>query len=632
MNRMRAIIILPILAVTAAIGFGAGRWAGRGSLFSMPSPGATAGTSLSSGGSTASHAKLEPGELPAADFTDRAGLNAYVGKLKALGLTEELANWVAISAKAREDLPGSLALAKARHATREWGAVVALTDPEGGFALLSALHDSGDRLGMPGQMGAVGSFFQTLGGTNPALGLKLLGQLPAWTGRKAAEALIGRWAASDPGGAMEAAMKLSPPWVQEGALIGLCHEWGDRDRRGMIAWASDQGTKIARIAFNSQFDMSGRVDPTELMDIAAEFPKAVDPMTLYNVVGELANRGAKSFDAIANFPAGRFRDGMIWTYSMRLAETDPEAAWKLADSLPAEDKKKFLNWSVERSLAKVEPEKIAEYMLTTTDMSEISDLSEIVSVWAHQDPSAALQWSSLNLQGSRRADSMEAALRQWALKDPSAAVSAADELPAGMRAKLMPGLYSAWAGKAPEAALVSAGDLPTIDRTRATESVIRGWAFSDPIAAAKALATLPPGGLDGAYAEISYRFADKDPDAALKWASSIPNTDLAGRMAGNITRQWGQNDAATVSSRLDALPAGDFRDRAVSGFIGSISNLDPESAATWATSIGQEKLRTESVRKVVESWRSKDRNAARAFVNGMQAGPLKDQMLGVVNK
>jgi hypothetical protein len=589
------------------------------------------GTNSSPGAQSFSSIKKSP-PLPEANFTDRAGFSAYVAKLRTLGLSEPLAKWLAISAKVRADLPGSLAFAKGADLLREWAAAVAVNDPEGGFDLVRSQRNASDVLGSMGQGGPLGTFFQTLGSTAPELGMTLLRRLSGFEAANASGLLFGAWAKNNPDAAMEAAVQLQPLRLQEGALSGLLREWGKRNLHGMMTWATARSPRIARLAFQSQFDMSAAgVDPREMLKIAREFPTAVEPGTLGNTAGKLSAQGVKGWSAIAEFPAGKLRDWMAYCFATRLSGTDPKGAWDLAKTMSPEDQKSFLTPFVRRNLAKVAPAEMAAFALGG-DAAQVLDVSDVISEWSNADPQSAFDWSSKNLTGRQLSDSLASALGGWTKTDPSAAVSAADSLGPGLRAKLLPDMLDYWGYTDPQAAVAFASQLPAIDRQRATEGAIKGWARKDPAAAAAALASLPPDGLRNAYSEVSWSMTGKNPSQAMAWAVGISDPATAAAMAQNVTESWAEKDAASASASLDTLKPGEFRDKAIVGFVKSVSDLDPESAATWANTIGTEKLRAENVRNAVNIWRAKDREAARAFVNGLKPGPLKEEMQRLVEK
>jgi hypothetical protein len=553
-------------------------------------------------------------------------LENYVADLQKSGLSEGLAKWLAISESLRAvDLPTSFRLAKEANLENEWAVAAALADPKGGLPLVRTLRGGLLFAGF-GDNSAASLFFQTLGRTDPALGLEFLGKMPAFEAQCLVSSLFKSWAETSPDAAMAAASGIKAKAVRDRALTGLFQQWGTRDRHGMLEWATAQGPAMGKLAFRSQLEFSNMQNPEEVLALAQEFPTAVDANTLTNVAGRLVPKGADGWKSIAEFPAGPLRDGMISWFANRFADADPEAAWALAKSLPPEDRAKFLDWTAIRTLAKVAPAEIAQ-IVRDGNYSDISGIRDVISVWSQKDPQSAFTWSAGNLTGTHLTDSLSSALGGWAKSDAGAAVQALNGLTPGLRAKLLPGLLSAWGGSDPQAALTFTRELPPVERAHATEGLFKGWAFSDPAAAAKALPTPPAPGMAAAYDQVAWRLADKDPAAAMDWAEQIGEPAMASRVAGKVTESWGEKDAAAASERLAALRPGKFRDSAVSGFVESIRDLDPASAASWANSIGDPRMRQTNLRRTVTSWQTADPGAAARFVQGLPSDAAKTEML-----
>jgi hypothetical protein len=586
-------------------------------------------TILPAGGGVSEPESKGVHSIPPANFNDASGMSAYEAKLEKLGLGENLSKWLAISAKARADLPGSLALARQSHLLREWAAAVALSNPKEGFPFVHSVHELSIDL-YSGET-ALGAFFQTLGAAHPEVGRPLLDQLGIYEAMYNAEPnFYSSWAKVDPDAALESALQTRSRALREQALLGVLHTWGARDPHGMMEWASGQGHEIGKMAGRAVSDPDEQGDPIAVLNLAREFPQMAKNIDLVNTAGNLVGRGAAGWKAIEEFPAGSARNEMIEWFSDRLAETDPKAAWDLAKSLSPQDRKQFIGAFAPRELAKVAPAEVAKIMLDP-DFPALVNVSEVVSTWAGKDPKAAFQWSTENLTGMQLSDSVQAALGQWAKTDPAAAVAAADGMPRGLRAQLLPGMLSDWAQADPQAAVSFATQLPPIDQQRAIEGAIRGWAETDPKAAAEGLLKLPYSFKD-AYDDVASQLQEKDPVFAMSWAARIPDSASAASEAESIEESWGGRDAEAASDQLATLQPGDFRDKAVAGFVDSISNLDPKSAAGWATSIQQPKLRENTLRNVVKSWHASDPASASAFIDAMPAGDLRDKMTAIIQK
>lgn len=578
-------------------------------------------------------APAAPVVLPEADLSTPERFDEYVERLQSEGFDEELAQWLAISKKVRDDLPGSFEIARRNGLERPWAAALALTSPEEGFAALRNLR-SASIGGAFGELDASGVFFDTLGRTNPQAGLRLMGQLSHADSYGSVPALFGGWAAIDPEAALAAASAIPARNVRENALLGIFRHVGKSGLRAMMDWADSQSPEIARLAFLSQFELqSGSRNARALIELAMDYPDAADSWVLTNIASGLVGEGAEGWKFLAGFPAGPKRDGMLSWFASRWSEADPQAAWELVRSLPREDQKIFFRSFAARDVVKAAPAEMTALALELEDeMPMTVSVKEMVSHWSSVDPQAAFAWCRELPASRRQLDAFASAAGGWATVDPQGAVQAVNGLTPATRAKLLPSVLSSWAGKDPQAALEFAAALPPMDRTFGTTAAFEGWAFRDPDAAADALQTVPATGMERVYDHVAYHLSRKNPTRAGEWLKSISDAGMQERSARRVLETWAEKDSAGASEYLTTLAPGGFRDHAIRGFISYSKTLDPDAAAEWATSVGNPDVRRQSIREVVESWRATDRNAALKFAAALEPGPLREEMLQIANK
>jgi hypothetical protein len=63
------------------------------------------------------------------------------------------------------------------------------------------------------------------------------------------------------------------------------------------------------------------------------------------------------------------------------------------------------------------------------------------------------------------------------------------------------------------------------------------------------------------------------------------------------------------------MPASQVRDGAVSSFVSVISQDDPEGAVAWASTIGDENRRNNSVQNAFSNWQRTNKAAAAAWLD-----------------
>ncbi len=70
---------------------------------------------------------------------------------------------------------------------------------------------------------------------------------------------------------------------------------------------------------------------------------------------------------------------------------------------------------------------------------------------------------------------------------------------------------------------------------------------------------------------------------------------------------------------LQKLPASNERNAAVTAYANTVTPRDPEGAATWAATVGDENKRENAVRAVYQQWKRNDESAANRWLAGSAA-------------
>jgi len=116
-----------------------------------------------------------------------------------------------------------------------------------------------------------------------------------------------------------------------------------------------------------------------------------------------------------------------------------------------------------------------------------------------------------------------------------------------------------------------------------------------------------------AVTQIAERWAESDPQAVIDWAGKLPEDTQKG-VFGEALSEWTQKDAVAASEYLATMDASPVKDSAVQGFATRLAGQDPESAATWAATIQDPELRSETVARVARDWIRKDSAAVEAWL------------------
>jgi hypothetical protein len=142
--------------------------------------------------------------------------------------------------------------------------------------------------------------------------------------------------------------------------------------------------------------------------------------------------------------------------------------------------------------------------------------------------------------------------------------------------------YSRWAALQPDQAAQAATELtdPTA-RTEALHGVIGGWAQTDPAALTHFLAEQPAGG-------------DR------------------GSMLGQALQSWVRQDPKAAAAWIDDREASPDYDEGVAA-VASVNFVKPSQALTWAETISDPRLRSETVAEVLHGWALEDLTAAKRY-------------------
>ena len=290
-----------------------------------------------------------------------------------------------------------------------------------------------------------------------------------------------------------------------------------------------------------------------------------------------------------------------------LRGADPGAAGSLAKSinqLPANllppDEKQNLVSSAVMQWSRAEPMAAAHFLdaIGATGLNFTSAFNSTATAWALQDPAAALAWAQQHPDGFGNL-AMQGAINGWWRKDPAAAEAYVAALPD--------------ASGRQEMVVSFAGVLFRSDPARARE-----WASQLPTVAARRAANIA----------IAQDWALDDPAAATQWAAQLP-AEERGVAVGGAARIWAREDSEADAHFLDSL-GGALRDEAVATFSGTLAYENSSLALTWAATIADPKMRSETEEQIALEWMKQDPAGARSWIqNSALPENEKAQLLSV---
>lgn len=218
-----------------------------------------------------------------------------------------------------------------------------------------------------------------------------------------------------------------------------------------------------------------------------------------------------------------------------LAQTDSDAALAWARALQNEEERSAAVEEVLWTMSETSPAKAAEKLMESNTPGQLDAVSgSIAEEWAVKDPSKAISWAEGLPQGAAREEAVQGALAGWAENDPRAAFA----------------YYQANFGQNLETA----------------EWIFDSWAFNNP---------------KEASAEVS----------------KITNPEMRARAVAGVVSGWLDEGSSTsaVEQWVDALPVGRERDEASYAVVDMLSFDEPEAAWTRASTIREPDIRNEAI-------------------------------------
>lgn len=189
---------------------------------------------------------------------------------------------------------------------------------------------------------------------------------------------------------------------------------------------------------------------------------------------------------------------------------------------------------------------------------------EVVAALAPEFPLSDRLTLALAMTGpQQRRDLLSAAVGQWALDDPQAAVD--------------------WLARHRDDSAFAA----------AQGALVVAMAVDHPVEAATYAATEMTGGIEQERAVIGVvqRWTQRDPEAAAAWIGQLADGPLPLNAMEEMVRIWAGSDPAAVAVWLGHLTKNQLRDAALASFARQLAPTAPDDARFWASEIAESTLR-----------------------------------------
>lgn len=358
------------------------------------------------------------------------------------------------------------------------------------------------------------------------------------------------------------------------------------------------------------------VDPDQLKSlIELALSKPGDNQVLSGVMiqrwTEADPQAAAAFALALHGPRQR---EMLDRVVMAWADEDPVSAKTFIDKLSDKQLRGQLVMNIIASFAHESPREALALAQSVLPGQVANAMSSVFSVWADDDPKAALDAASKLPASTTKQEVLGSALSGWARLEPEAAL---DWL---TRESRDIGYYdyqafSAVSMEHPEIAARYAERLGTSrERTEIFSNIARQWFDSDSKAAMSWIKKLDDQDRRAALGGAIDQQSMSDPQAAIELTKLIDNPGYRNEQLVQTYARWAREDPAGAFASVETMRDGTERDAALTQVVSGWASLDPAHAATLVTQVKGESNRGEAINTVAMSWSMLDPAAASAWV------------------
>jgi hypothetical protein len=436
-------------------------------------------------------------------------------------------------------------------------------------------------------------------GKNPEAALVWVRSLPSSeTNDKVAENVLRIWAKTDLDGALEAVIGMDAG-VRKGRVVAeLLRAWMRESPDASAEWV------------RTQPDLDPRVRMAAIESLAGSHPLLVagllsGPMTrderrdyTMKLVAAWSQRDPAAAWAWLNTqPHGYAFYGAASVLMEKMAATAPGAALVAWQALPEGDARDRVAGAIARGMT---------------------------------DKGAALIWlSSLpDTRGVR--DGIDGLIAAMNLKEPAAILALLDKVPPG-RGQLQ--IYSTaartWLEADPQGAIRWMKTLKDQDVLKtAGSSIGYRWAEQSPTEMASFVSTMHQGpAFDTLVGQLSANWGRSDAAAAVTWLAGLPDSEAVRAGMSKAFHGLGETNPSLAREKLESMPAGALRARALSGAVEGMASIQPEQGARFLLAVATPAEQPVAVERLIEKWMEVDRDKAVAWTSALSAGEARDRGL-----
>lgn len=297
----------------------------------------------------------------------------------------------------------------------------------------------------------------------------------------------------------------------------------------------------------------------ELADFDLEQAKALFPTITHNYVRTYAIRATLE----------------TWIHK------DREGAWAFIIGLPVGGDRSVLSYEMVRVMMINDHHHVAK-MIEALPQDSFRDqlIQTAAEEWQKRDPQAAAEFEIRSLSPNFEHHTRANPIRAFAEYDTYAAIN--------------------WLKKM----------APGEKKNSATSTLFHSIAWYDLEASLDLLQEMEGEMAVKASLSIADRWSREDPVSASQWVARLSDENVQVQAAKYLALHWTYKDPGESVKWLATLAPGKVRDAAAESFVQNSFNVNTVTAMEWATQIGDETMRNQTLRWTANAWMIKDAPAA----------------------
>ena len=419
--------------------------------------------------------------------------------------------------------------------------------------------------------------------------------------------VMAAYSEKDPQGAWNFALTMPPGPSRQAALMAIVSTVASKDPTRALSMADSIDDPQLKRQMRSMAIMNlAQKDPQRALDLATTTgTDSMEDHSISMIFHHWARKDPEGAKAALSKLTGRNADQARMSLISSLAQSDPQAAWQFANSLPA------------GSITNMDPRQ------------------QVIQTWAQSDPQAALKAALEIQEPGPRASIISTVVSTWARTDFQGALQYAISVSdSTMRSDILRAMSMNPAGNRQELLDAVFEHMPTGDNFQQSVSqIISSWAREDPAAAAAAAAQLPPGRIfSQSVSQIAAQWSQTGrKEDVFAWAKTLPEGEARNGALGSLFSQWSAQDPQSAIAALNSLDPGD-RSQATRSISSGWSNKNPEAVLQWSASLTNADERRDVIRDAVSQWANSAPEAAARYVSGLGENDRGPAMRAVVDR